>query len=204
MTELTVKFTPPATKDLFTQEQLDAMVIEGLSAKDDNRLLKLALLAGGSPNAQTSEYRVSAIYLAASLNDVAQIRLLASFGGKIDAESKYGNTALFEATQVEAHLAMRELLRLKANVNHQNSQLYTVLMYAIDGADFEGARLIMTAKPDLSLRNEKGQTALEMAREAVAAPYRFTEAAKEKVREIIKLIEAAQKPVAQPAAKFGK
>lgn len=85
---------------------------------------------------------------------------------------------------------MRDLLRRKANVNCQNNKQMTILMYAILHADTESAQDILKAKPDSRLRNTKGQTALEMAKEGFARHNEYTPSARAALGKIITMIEA--------------
>ena len=79
-------------------------------------------------------------------------------------QTSRGKTATIEAVINGKYSALEMLYREKANVDAQDGEKRTALMHAILNGDNKSVNIILAAKPDTSIVNEKGETALDMAK----------------------------------------
>src|SRR5579871_1795286 len=108
-------------------------------------------------------------------NDVHTIRILLDSGATIDQKDKYGQTALWIATEKGYIDLVRLLIDRGADLNVTAKYHLTPLMLSITLYRYQIARLLIEAGADFSIRGGKGamgfkgKTALMLAQERVEA-----------------------------------
>jgi len=91
------------------------------------------------------------------------ICILVKAGANINARGHEGRTALIEATCHHSGSNIRELIRLKADVNMTDEGRDTALMYAASGGDLFAINKLLVAGAKVNLIGRGGQTALMWA-----------------------------------------
>jgi ankyrin repeat protein len=98
---------------------------------------------------------------AAYKDDVQALASLLDEGADINAEDKYGTTALFEAVSQKNHAAAELLLQKGADTaKHYNQKKYTVLHMAVANNDQRMTELLVQYMPDVNARDKFGNNAL--------------------------------------------
>jgi ankyrin repeat protein len=110
---------------------------------------------------------VEALYKAAGDGDAAQVTALLDGGTDVNGATKNGSYALNNAAVENEVDVIKLLLDRGANPNVQNSQGDTPLICATKYAGGKTAtvQLLVDAGTDLTIRDKKGRTALDYAKE---------------------------------------
>lgn len=131
-------------------------------------VVHLLLRAGANVNAVDHNGQTALMWAV----NVSVISALLSAGANVDVRDTNGNTALINtvtryierdntAVQREYLDKIALLLHSHANVNVQNNIGMTALMYAIEGDVFDVVNMLMTARPDVTIRDNNHKTALD-------------------------------------------
>lgn len=139
------------------------------TADTNQQIIKLLIEAGANPNLLGYD-GTTALYWAASANDVELVRTLINAGARVDAEKpKDGYTSLHAASE-QGNLENIELL-LKVGgesaLNRFDYIAHTPLMWAAEKGDIDIARALIKAGSDVNAHDESriGDTALLIAAE---------------------------------------
>ena len=127
---------------------------------------QLLLEAGADPNLVTRSERYP-LPFAISANNAELVRELLRYRASVDITDNNGRTPLHCAVTAGSLDIIQVLLELGANPNAKDGQNVTPVFLAVNGPkplNIPMLRLLLTAKPDLSLQNSwKKVTALEQA-----------------------------------------
>jgi ankyrin repeat protein len=127
---------------------------------------QLLLEAGSDPNLATGSKRYPLLF-AISANNAELVRELLRYRASVGITDNNGRTPLHCAVKVGSLDIIQVLLELGANPNAKDGQNVTPVFLAVNGPkplNIPMLRLLLTAKPDLSLQNSwKKVTALEQA-----------------------------------------
>eukprot|EP01045_Picozoa_sp_COSAG04_P017147 COSAG04_NODE_1494_length_6533_cov_5.988343_2_plen_369_part_00 len=103
---------------------------------------------------------------AAEAGDVELVQSLVEEGADINLSNWYGRTGLMAAAQAGEAGVTRALVEARAHVNAQNKTGWTCLMYAsVNGHAELVSYLIRSAACDTHLRDSRGRTARQMAKD---------------------------------------
>jgi len=125
------------------------------------KILKLLRDKGANFNAKDKNGQTALIW-AAQNGKTDIVEALIKYGADVDVQDKLGNTALFYASEPIFNL----LLNKRANMNIQNKDDQTALMWALnsENTNFELAKLLIKEGADVNIRGKKlGNTALMVA-----------------------------------------
>ncbi|MBD5433388.1 MAG: hypothetical protein HDR35_03695 [Treponema sp.] len=100
--------------------------------------------------------------------DIEETRRLIKAGADVNAQTKYGYTALMYAAGYNASYTA-QLIKANADVNVKDDAGHTALMYAAERDAEDVVELLIAAGADVSAKNEDGKTALMLAEEHDAA-----------------------------------
>lgn len=124
--------------------------------------LKKMLDKGISPNIQ-NDHGMTPLFYA---KDPRKAELLLEYGANPNYENSYKHTPLFSNM---IHENQREffdiLVRYGANINHQDMDGDTVLHESVYWGRYTEVEAILANKPDLSIKNNKGKTVIDIATE---------------------------------------
>ncbi|MCX5924811.1 MAG: ankyrin repeat domain-containing protein, partial [Candidatus Dependentiae bacterium] len=81
----------------------------------------------------------------------------------INKEDKHGYTPLILAAQKGKLSAIKQLIKAKANVNHQATDGFTALIYAARNGHDDSVKALLKAEAHVNMRNQHGITALRAA-----------------------------------------
>lgn len=168
-------------------EKVNALLMQGVSvdgcdvrsrtplhnaaANGHGRVVKRLLSAGADVHAVDIQEKTP-MHHATSRGFLQIARHLIEAGADVNACDRVGKTALHYAAEqcgadgpaTHVYAAMTELLvRYGADTNVQDTRGRTALMLAVEKLNFEIARTLLRTCPDLSLKDDKGQTALHVA-----------------------------------------
>jgi len=140
--------------------RLDPASITAAAMFGNDEILDLLLNAGMVPDAEALSWAV------VDSNPRLKItqRLLGA-GAPINGLSRYGKSALHEATIQDHTEIVEALLQAGANPNVVTSDGSTPLMYAVRGGDIAIVELLLKHGATVQIKNKDGQTAIDLARE---------------------------------------
>ena len=138
-----------------------AAALYAASEKGHVQVTRLLLENGAVPDLQYNG--AAALYTASEKGHVEVARLLLEFGAKVDLEFN-GATASFTATFNGHAELLKLLLEEGANVDYTYNG-YSLLMIACGHGRNAVVKVLLEHDADTYLRNNKGQTALEIAKE---------------------------------------
>ncbi|MCY4176966.1 MAG: ankyrin repeat domain-containing protein, partial [Endozoicomonadaceae bacterium] len=111
---------------------------------------------------------ISAIPLARD-NKIQIITSLIKSGVNINAQDKWGNTALMCAVTTQQIEIIRPFVENKADINIQNKNGVTALMCAAEGGSTEIVKRLLNRNADTNIQNDDGDTALICAAKCKSA-----------------------------------
>jgi ankyrin repeat protein len=129
-----------------------------------SEVAEFLLGAGADPNAASSSERLP-LHEAAGSGNLPLCRALVAAGANLKTTVKWRGTPLHFAVSCSKVEAVRELIQLGADVNARDLDGRTPLMSAVLSMEHSVPLVfeILKAKPDLRLRDGKGETALDLA-----------------------------------------
>lgn len=141
------------------QQQLYEAVYKG-----ELEAVKAVIVLGADVEAKTIDGK-SMLCVAAEKGYLEIIETLISSGADINAQSMNNMTPLHWACLVvnENIIAVRALISRGTNVNLRSVSGQTPLHYAVYYADYELMELLLKSGIDVNIKDNKGQTALDMA-----------------------------------------
>ena len=135
---------------------LDAVVMRDLARARE--LLK----QGADVNARDKEHEETPVILAAKFAGAEMVRILLDAGAEVDARDEWGRTALFYAPVSSEVFDV--LHRDGADVQARDVEGNTILMRGVSkSASLAEVEELLQLGVDLNVRNEKGETALNIA-----------------------------------------
>ena len=129
-------------------------------------VLMAAPLAAAEPSVDGDERQRRAMLEAGETGDAAAIYRLVSAGAKVDVTDEAQRTPLFMAVTANRLDAVKQLLAEGANVNARANDRATPWLLAAGLGRTQMLRLMIPHKPDLTLLDRFGDTALSAACEA--------------------------------------
>ena len=91
------------------------------------------------------------------------VRLLDSYGAKLNLINESGDTALIRAAASVPSEVIKSLIDAGADVNVANKQGQTALMNAADQNDLDSVRALLLAGAKVNVRNKEGESAWDLA-----------------------------------------
>lgn len=129
------------------------------------RDMSLFLIDAGAPLDTRQHFGRTLLHEAANGGDPELIRLLLARGLEVDAvDDHYKDTALEYAAGYDKREAVAVLLEAGADVNHQDISGRTFLHAAVLGKRVKILQMLLAAGADPTIANNKGETALDLAR----------------------------------------
>jgi ankyrin repeat protein len=103
----------------------------------------------------------------AMTNDPELLKILLEYGADVNVTFNNGQTPLMVTTECDSGDITSLLLESGANINVQDSRGWTALMYTATDGDLplEAAKSLLAHRPDLTIRDKDGKTALQLAKE---------------------------------------
>ncbi len=138
------------------RDLLDAVVIRDIAKVQE--LLK----QGAEVNARDAEHNETPLIFAARFADAAMVRLLLYAKAEVDARDEKGRTALFFAS-VSSEV-FKVLLDAGADIHAKDREGNTILLWKVsESPSLIEVEELLRLGVDPSLRNEFGETALDIA-----------------------------------------
>lgn len=134
-------------------------------------IVKDLLAAGADQETRGNLFQATPVILAARGGFRGIVALLAVLSD-LDAQDEKGATALMRAVEgVDEQVkpprkilaTVKTLIESGASLDVQDQEGYTALMWAVRWENYEVARLLRDAGADKTLRNKRGETAVEIA-----------------------------------------
>ncbi len=154
----------PGVKAQNNDNLLDTRPRESIAVEEGDLDSLRSLLIGGSNTGVSDASGRSLLMIAASRNDIDIMELLFDYDAQIEQRDVNGATALHWAVRSNAIDATILLLENGANPNAQDNQGMTPVMQAVRKNDRYLVEEILLAKPDLTIADYTGRTALDWAR----------------------------------------
>jgi cytohesin len=104
--------------------------------------------------------------IAAGNGDFELVEVALAHGARISHEDKYGKTALSYAAERGHAPVIEKLLEAGADINHQTQDGLTPVMLAVRFDRLSALRVLLKHKPDLTLLDYTGRSALGWARQS--------------------------------------
>lgn len=102
--------------------------------------------------------------IGAGNGDMSMVELALKSGARVDREDKIGRTALFWAVESGNPEVVDTLLKAGADINHQTRDGLTPVMAAVRSNKLAVLQRLLSKKPDLSVLDYTGRSALGWAR----------------------------------------
>lgn len=173
-----VKVLLDAGADVNKKDNDGSTALMEASEKDHIDIVKILLVAGADPDVE-NDNGVTALWMASS-NGLAEVsELLLPLTKNIDAREKYNkSTPLINMARWGKVSTVKALLDKGADMNAQDTQGWTALMWAAKDNYQDIVNLLLGKGADFKIKNRFGNTALKLAR-------------KEGNREIVQMLEKA-------------
>jgi hypothetical protein len=142
------------------------LLIYSIIINNDIDIIKL-LIENGADILQRDERKNDAIiYAALYSNNANIIKLLVDYGADINSKNIISATPIIVALENSNIEILKEIIKLNANINHQNNGGWTALMsVALSNKSIELAKILIDNGADISLKNKINKTALDIAKE---------------------------------------
>ncbi|MCP3926279.1 MAG: hypothetical protein GY714_27250 [Desulfobacterales bacterium] len=137
--------------------------------KNQPNIINLLIEKGADINAQNKLGDTVLHY--ESMNGFKDIAVLIKNGAKIDAKNNKNETPLLVAVKKRRIDSVRELLKYKSNINAKNINGETALIIVVKKKyyskrhDYNIAEILIKSGADIELKDNKGKTALDYARD---------------------------------------
>ena len=105
------------------------------------------------------------LILAASKGDVGKVNDLLEAGANVDAQNKYGMTALMYASEGNHAEIVDALLEADADIDAKNGEGSTALMIAVIHGHEDIVSILLEAGANAKIKNDSGKRAIDYARE---------------------------------------
>lgn len=142
-----------------------ALTLAFMNENNAEENMNMLLDYGADPDIQNNA-GYNALMTAAKTKGIDVVKKLLEITSDVNAKNNAGDTALSIASTENNAEVVNALLEAGADINSQNENGSTALMSALyNSSDVENIiKLLIAHKPDLTLRNAKGQTALNIAK----------------------------------------
>jgi ankyrin repeat protein len=115
------------------------------------------------PNIADPQIGLSALHIAACINDIGLTSLLLEHGAHIDQKTTNGTTPLLVAVLQKSYEVMQYLIIQKADINAVTVSKNTLLHCAISNNLYISTRILLKAGADVDKQNSDGNTAAHLA-----------------------------------------
>lgn len=142
-----------------------ALTLAFMNENNSEENMNMLLDYGADPDIQNNE-GYNALMTAAKTSGIDAVKKLLEITSDVNTRNNNGDTALSIASVENNAEVVNAILEAGADINSQNENGTTALMSALyNSSDVENIiKLLIAHKPDLTLRNAKGQTALNIAK----------------------------------------
>ncbi len=124
-------------------------------------------------------------------SEIIQLLLSRPYSVPIDTADRWGRTAFMLAAQKGHNDVLQVFLDYKVDIDKQQKEYgTTALMWAVEEGQEETVDLLLKNGADITVRNQQGQTALDIAKQVISEKGR---AEREPYEKIIALLEKAQR-----------
>ncbi|KAH7172885.1 hypothetical protein DER46DRAFT_551413 [Fusarium sp. MPI-SDFR-AT-0072] len=130
------------------------------AVRHDKELVYMKLLERGTVNICGENSR-TALIEAASVGNLALVKILFGKGAKVDLSDRTGQTALMEASKLGHARIVKLLLENQCNVDHQDHEYDTALMKACIDDHADVIELLLAADAQLDIIGRERKTALD-------------------------------------------
>ena len=145
------------------RKKLNRDLLDSVSLRDITRVREL-LDQAADVNTRDKEHGETPLMLAVKCGDAAMVRMLLDAGAEVDARDDWGRTALFYAAV--SSKVFDVLQRAGADVHARDVEENTILTWKVsNSASLAEVEELLRLGVDRSVRNEDGETALDMAEE---------------------------------------
>jgi uncharacterized protein len=157
---------PQINEALLAAAISEAHLADGVAARTAEMLLR----AGADPNFHSEgEEHATAIHLAAMGGEVDLVKVLLQHGGDVNLRDFADATPLMIAAGYECSAdnpcpVVALLIAHGASLNAQDADGNTALMNAAEDGNITAGRLLLDHGADPTMKNKKGQTALDLSR----------------------------------------
>ena len=143
------------------RKKLNRDLLDAVVMRDIAKIREL-LGQGADVNARDEEHNEPPVMLAVKFADAAIIRLLLNVGAEVDAQDDMGRTSLFFAP-VSSEV-FKSLLEARADIHAADNKGNTILLWKVlESASLSEVEELLRLGVDPGLRNEGGETALDIA-----------------------------------------
>jgi ankyrin repeat protein len=119
--------------------------------------------AGADVNAHDEQYDNTVPLIIASRADKEMVQLLISHGADVNAQNKFGTTALLDAAFHGREDIVKILLDAGADVNQHDTDGETALLISLAKSRVRIAKLLIDAGANVNVQDAKGRTSLMLA-----------------------------------------
>jgi uncharacterized protein len=143
------------------RKRLNRELLDAVVKRDAVRACDL-LAQGADVNARDAEHNETPLILAARFADAVTLRRLLNAGADLESQDDQGRTTLFFAPILSE--AFTELIRAGASIHARDAEGNTILLSKVAESPSLGeVERLLQLGIDASLRNNDGQTALDVA-----------------------------------------
>ena len=158
-------------------------------------IINMLLNAGAAINFQSKDYGATALESALSWPDLEIIKTLLKAAANPNLQDKWGRAVLDRSLNYYGGPSVAKLLiKYGANPNLQNNGGETPLMHAAALGYVDVVEFFLAHGADPTIRNKKGQSASDLAREHITEgtlQYEHDEHNRERYRQIVEMLDAA-------------
>jgi ankyrin repeat protein len=133
------------------------------SMNGSNDMVELLLQNGASIDYRSTNFGMSALYIASQQNHISVVTLLLDHKADINAPSKGGFNSLYIASQHGHHHIVNLLLERNADINTQSDNGSTPLIIASQKGHYKIVDLLLSKGSSVNHKDTHGSTALHIA-----------------------------------------